>query len=122
MDAALRAAERTYASDPTPEAAERLHEERTRAGLMCDECGLLLAEVGDSEHRCCDCRESALEHGHRHGMHDEPVEHCPHCVAEREAPGTALCSDCGRETLVWPGSKPLASGDELQDTCAHCQQ
>ena len=79
-DTALRAAERAHYTDPTPETGDRLHAERARAGLMCDDCGLLLAEVDDDQHRCCDCRESALEHGHRHGMHEEePAEHCPRC-------------------------------------------
>ena len=35
-DTALRAAERAYTTDPTPETGDRLHAERTRAGLMCD--------------------------------------------------------------------------------------
>lgn len=84
MDAALRAAERTYASDLTPEHRDALLLAAARAGKpLCAECESSDAtHVDDSgEPRCDLCRESALLHGHAHGMHDdEDAEHCPRCA------------------------------------------
>lgn len=93
MDTALRAAERTYASDPTPEHRDALLLAAARAGQpLCAECESSDATHRDDsgEPRCDLCRESALLHGHAHGMHDdEDVKHCPRCDATR--PRLWLC-------------------------------
>lgn len=83
MDAALRAAERTYASDPTPEHRALLKAERARAGQPdCASCGDEPSRHvdGSGDAVCDDCYASNLRDGHREGMHDdEPCDDCPLC-------------------------------------------
>lgn len=71
----------------------------------CHNCGDVLVSVRareDGVPHCDRCWRSALEYGHRHGLHDEktdldvpvPVEGCPVCAGldpVRDALYTALC-------------------------------
>ena len=94
MDAALRAAERTYASvcpagagvtwSMVEAARDELNRQRQRAGLapLCEGCGDEPATQhdGSGDAVCGDCYASSLEHGHAHGMHDEePCDDCGLC-------------------------------------------
>ena len=134
MDAALRTAERAYASvcpagagvtwSMIEAARDELNRQRQRAGLapLCNDCDEPTAErePQDQEtYRCAPCWRHVVSESHY--MHDEFVDDCPRCASERETPGEARCEDCGRTTIVYPGSEPLASGNELLDTCGHCQ-
>lgn len=94
MDAALRAAERTYASvcpagagvtwSMIEAARDELNRQRQRAGLvpLCACCGdEPSAHVdGSGDAVCGDCYASNLRGGHREGCHDEePCDDCSLC-------------------------------------------
>lgn len=106
-DLELRLAERDYAESKSTPAFERLQVALVRAGKLqlCPECREEPATTtdGGNDPSCLPCRESSLEHGHRHGLHvdldssnaDDAkcLAECPRCRAPERI--TPTCPACG---------------------------
>lgn len=105
-DLSLRLLERAFRATRSDEAFQAYQRERANLGLeaLCHECRESEAvTVNDNdEPECRPCRDSALVHGHHHGLHTlDPGPHaeCPLCredyLAAKDARRCAYCNEVG---------------------------